>query len=83
MKSWYSLVATLRMTSIRILEYCKGLFITCRKDIPEKIVKMGQTEEKAMRSCETFGEIKLISVSPPNKPGSKCVLFKLRSQLIF
>ena len=45
-------------------------------------MKMGQTEEKTV-SCETFNEMKLISVSLPNEPGSNCVSFKLTSQLIF
>ena len=59
------------------------MFITSRKDSLEKIVKMGQTEEKTVRSCVTFDEMKLISVSLQNKPGSKFVSFKLRFQLIF
>ena len=71
------------MTSIRILEYCKRLFITSRKDLPAKNAKMGQTEEKTVRSCETLHEMKLIYVSLPNIPGSKCVSFKLTSQLVF
>ena len=73
---------TLRIILINQLEYCKRLFIASRKNLPKKIAKMGKTEEKTVRSCVTFDEMKLISVSLPNKPGGKCALIKLRSQLI-
>ena len=42
-----------------------------------------EIEEKTVRSCETFGEMKLISWSLPNKSKSKCVSSKSTSQLIF